>query len=313
MLLDVVLGHAADPDPACRLAPAIRARDRRRGRGRPPLTVVVALCGTAATRRTGRPRPTRWWRRGRGCSPRTPPRRGPPRALAVDVAGGRVRPRAVRPIRPIAATAADAGLRRRPPAGSRRRRRIADRIGARPSDLLAGPPSVICAGIDLLADALRGQAVDVITVDYRPPTFDTADAAAVPAALPAVLADPRRAAANALAAQRMLAVRARLVDVRPAREALGLQPGEFCHAGPPIEFARASGPLRGALIGAMIFEGLAADEAEAIAKLEGGRGHLARPVPRPARGRADGRASSRRRCGCSNWPTRRPGRGRSAR
>ena len=83
-----------------------------------------------------------------------------------------------------------------------------------------------------------------------------------------MLADPRRAAANALAAQRMLAVRARLVDVRPAREALGLRPGEFCHAGPPIDFARASGPLRGALIGAMIFEGLAADEAEAIAKLD---------------------------------------------
>ena len=70
----------------------------------------------------------------------------------------------------------------------------------------------------------------------------------------------------------MLDTRALLVDVRPAREALGLQPGEFCHAGPPIEFARASGPLRGALIGALIFEGLAADEAEAVAKLESGQG-----------------------------------------
>ncbi len=70
----------------------------------------------------------------------------------------------------------------------------------------------------------------------------------------------------------MLAVRATLVDVRPAAEALGLMPGEFCHAGPPIEFSEASGPLRGALIGAMIFEGLAADEAEATARLESGAG-----------------------------------------
>ena len=93
---------------------------------------------------------------------------------------------------------------------------------------------MICAGIDLLADALRGQAVDVVTLDYRPTAFDTVDAALVPAALQGVLADPRRAAANTLAAERMLAVRARLVDVRPASEALGLRPGEFCHAGPPI-------------------------------------------------------------------------------
>ena len=45
-----------------------------------------------------------------------------------------------------------------------------------------------------------------------------------------------------------------------------------CQAGPPIDFTRASGPLRGALIGALIFEGLAADEAEAIAKLRAGEG-----------------------------------------
>jgi hypothetical protein len=139
-------------------------------------------------------------------------------------------------------------------------------------DLLAEPSTVICAGIDLLADALRGQAVDVVPVDYRPTAFDTTDASGVPDALQSVLADPRRSAANALAAQRMLAVRARLVDVRPASEALGLRPGEFCHAGPPIDFGRASGPLRGALIGALLFEGLAADEGDAAAKLAAGEG-----------------------------------------
>ncbi len=43
LLLDVVLGHGADPDPAASLAPAIAAA---RGR-RPELAVVVSLCGTA--------------------------------------------------------------------------------------------------------------------------------------------------------------------------------------------------------------------------------------------------------------------------
>ncbi|MET0966260.1 MAG: DUF1116 domain-containing protein [Nakamurella sp.] len=135
------------------------------------------------------------------------------------------------------------------------------------TDLLAEPSAVICSGIDLLAASLRDQAVDVVDVDFRPAALDDTGA------LNAVLADPRRTAANTLAAERMLAVRAQLIDVRPAAEAIGLRKGEFLHAGPPIEFQRASGPLRGALIGAMIFEGLAADEAEATAQLESGKLH----------------------------------------
>ena len=47
----------------------------------------------------------------------------------------------------------------------------------------------------------------------------------------------------------------------------GCERGQFLHAGPRSSWERASGPLRGALIGAMLFEGLAAtpDEAEARA------------------------------------------------
>jgi len=75
--------------------------------------------------------------------------------------------------------------------------------------------------------------------------------------LDAVLADPRRSGANDLAVARMLGVRAHLVDVVPAGQALGLGAGEYLHAGPPITWDRASGPLRGALLGAAVFEGLA--------------------------------------------------------
>ncbi|MGI8418611.1 MAG: DUF1116 domain-containing protein [Nakamurella sp.] len=138
-------------------------------------------------------------------------------------------------------------------------------------DLLAGPPSVITAGADLLADALRGQAVAVTEVDFRPPvTTPSADPAAVGAALDVVLADPRRPAANEQAAARMTGVRAVLVDVVPAAEALGMAAGQFFHAGPPISWQRASGPRRGALIGAMLFEGLADDAADAEAQLAAG-------------------------------------------
>lgn len=44
LLLDVVLGHGAEPDPAASLAPAVAAAVR----DRPGLAVVVSLCGTPA-------------------------------------------------------------------------------------------------------------------------------------------------------------------------------------------------------------------------------------------------------------------------
>jgi hypothetical protein len=68
--------------------------------------------------------------------------------------------------------------------------------------------------------------------------------------------------------------RALLVDVLPAADALGLRPGEFLHAGPPIEWERASGPLRGALIGATLLEGLATDPAAAERLLAAGGASL---------------------------------------
>jgi hypothetical protein len=112
---------------------------------------------------------------------------------------------------------------------------------------------LITAGVGLLADAAQAQAAPVTRVDWAPPMPGTE------AGLATVLADPRRAAANAAAAGRMLASRAWLADVQPARAALGLRTGEFLHAGPPVSWERASGPLRGALMGAAVFEGLAGD------------------------------------------------------
>jgi hypothetical protein len=127
-------------------------------------------------------------------------------------------------------------------------------VKARP--LAAG--RVITAGVELLATALEDQAVDVLRVEWQPPVAGSEDA------LAAVLLDPRRAEANRQAVAAMTSARASLVDVRPAAECLGLDRGHFLHAGPPVEWERASGPLRGALIGAVVFEGLAetADEAE---------------------------------------------------
>jgi hypothetical protein len=139
------------------------------------------------------------------------------------------------------------------------------------SGLLAADASFVTAGAALLADALSAQAAPVIQVDWRPPACGS------PEALARVAADPRREAANATAVERLLSAGARLVDVRPAGEALGLAPGQFLHAGPPITWDRASGPLRGALLGAVLLEGLADTPERAEALLERGDGIELRP------------------------------------
>jgi hypothetical protein len=81
--------------------------------------------------------------------------------------------------------------------------------------------------------------------------------------------------ANRTAVERMMAARPILKEVAPAREVIpGLTDGLLLHAGPPIEWERASGPLRGAVIGALLFEGLAGDEAGAAALVERGEVRL---------------------------------------
>ncbi|HSL28006.1 MAG TPA: DUF1116 domain-containing protein [Anaerolineales bacterium] len=79
--------------------------------------------------------------------------------------------------------------------------------------------------------------------------------------------------ANTTAVNRLMEARPILKGVATARDVIpGMKDNLFLHAGPPIVWERMSGPLRGAIIGAMIFEGLAADESEATAMV--GRGEV---------------------------------------
>lgn len=130
--------------------------------------------------------------------------------------------------------------------------------------LLGTPPTVVTAGVDVLSDALRSQGADVREVEWRPPAFGD------PADLAVLAVDRRRAQANRTAVERVLAAGSQLVDVRPAVEVLDLPERMLLHAGPPIEWAGASGPMRGALIGACLFEGWASSVEDAERLLAGG-------------------------------------------
>jgi Protein of unknown function (DUF1116) len=123
--------------------------------------------------------------------------------------------------------------------------------------LLDATPTITTVGADMFADEIRAQAVDVTPVLWRPPHGGTETA------LASVIGDPRFIDANAEAARRLTSARPKLVGIATAGEVLGVGRGEFLHAGPPIEWADASGPLRGALIGAMMYEGFASSFEEA--------------------------------------------------
>ncbi|MEM7347625.1 MAG: DUF1116 domain-containing protein [Chloroflexota bacterium] len=77
--------------------------------------------------------------------------------------------------------------------------------------------------------------------------------------------------ANAEAVERMMEAHPVLVGVGRAIDVIpGMREDLFLHAGPPITWERASGPMRGAITGALIFEGKATNEAEAQALVESG-------------------------------------------
>src|SRR5207344_3360327 len=193
--------------------PTRGAAARRRARARRPPGPGL---GPGSDDRAGAPdRRRRRARRGRrGLAVRHRRRSpGPGRAGGTARVGGRVGPPVQR--------------RRRPGSGGAAGRRGGTGVngagmngaaGPPPVDLLAGEPRVITAGVSLFAEALAGQAVEAIAVDWRPPADQDPDGS-LATALAQVIADPRRPEADRTAVQRMLASRALLVDVRPAAEA----------------------------------------------------------------------------------------------
>jgi hypothetical protein len=77
--------------------------------------------------------------------------------------------------------------------------------------------------------------------------------------------------ANVETTQRMMEARPVVVGMGKAIDVIpGMRDNLLLHAGPPITWERASGPMRGAITGALIFEGKAQDEAGAQALVESG-------------------------------------------
>src|SRR5215468_5384219 len=130
------------------------------------------------------------------------------------------------------------------------------------ADLLRSPLGVVVVGPELFAAALSAQSVPVRRVDWQPP--------AAAGDLGSLWCDAVDAA-NKITLERILTAHQVLVDVRPAIEVVpGMTRDTVLHAGPPITWERTSGPMRGAIVGALIYEGLATTWQEAERLVAGG-------------------------------------------
>src|SRR5688572_26416354 len=124
--------------------------------------------------------------------------------------------------------------------------------------LLADPLRVVNVGLEVFARDLAANGAVVVQVDWRP------SPAGVSGLLPF---NEKTEAANREALRRILAAEPVLAGVRRAGELIPELDAErlILHAGPPIDWERMCGPLRGAVCGAIVFEGWAADLAAAEA------------------------------------------------
>ena len=135
-----------------------------------------------------------------------------------------------------------------------------------PNALLSGAPRIVNIGLRAFASDLAARGVAVAHVDWRPSRGGERPGRERVAGLLAWLArhEARIAKANAEGLRRMLGADPVLVDVMPAGKAMPklAKPGGeriVLHAGPPIGWQRMCGPMQGAVAGALVFEGWAAD------------------------------------------------------
>ena len=138
-------------------------------------------------------------------------------------------------------------------------------------ELLAGPVRAVNVGLGQFAEDLRGAGVEVAEVDWSPPVAEPAALALADRLEAGTAAGERIDAANREAVDRMLRGDPVLVDVLPAAEVVpGMRDRLALHAGPPVDWSRMCGPMRGAIAGAVVLEGWAGDLDEATELAAGG-------------------------------------------
>ena len=135
-------------------------------------------------------------------------------------------------------------------------------------NLLSRPVRAINIGISGFADAINATGGEAVTLDWTPPAAGDTN---LGRALAKLMGDPAVEEANKKAFAAYSSAQPRLVGVGRAKDVLnGLPDRAILHAGPPCPFERMAGPVQGAVLGAILFEGWAANLEEARALAESG-------------------------------------------
>jgi hypothetical protein len=134
--------------------------------------------------------------------------------------------------------------------------------------LLRGKPKVVNMGAESFADSVRAQGAEVRHVDWKPPAGGDPRIIALLSRLNRTDIKKLIDDANRKAACTIIDAQPVLIDVLRASEAIpGMKKNLILHAGPPVTWDRMCGPVRGAIMGALLYEGLAGNlqEAEKLA------------------------------------------------
>jgi len=127
---------------------------------------------------------------------------------------------------------------------------------------------VINIGLKGFYEDLKKVGAKVVHVDWKPP-LGGSKVAAILDRLEELKIDIE--AANEEAVKKILSAQPTLVGMAKAIDVVpGMKKNLILHAGPPITWDRMSGPLKGAVIGGLIYEGLAKNEEEAVKLVESG-------------------------------------------
>ena len=124
---------------------------------------------------------------------------------------------------------------------------------------------ILNVGTPLFQKEIARQQVPCLHVDWKPAAGG--DPVLIDA-LDRLLEDPEVDEANRIAAEKIKNAHPVLVDIDQAIRVIpGMTPKTILHAGPPIAYKDMCGPMRGAIMGALMYEGLAAtaEEADALA------------------------------------------------
>ena len=139
---------------------------------------------------------------------------------------------------------------------------------SRVNELFEKKLSVVNFGIESFYRDLRAQNVSSVHVDWKPIAGGDKKVAGYLKSLKKEDLMEKIEAANREALSRILSAQPALVGMSTAGEAIpGMTPKTILHAGPPIAWENMCGPMKGAVMGGLIYEGLAKnlEEAEKVA------------------------------------------------